>query len=71
MCGATTGLTVHHQLGHNRVPKGDPKREKIEYLTVICKRCHELYNWAMANYGRRKLMSFIAEDVTQNGEEWF
>jgi len=81
MCGTTNGLTIHHQLGHNRVPKHDPRREKIEYLTVICRRCHELYNWAMANFGRRKLMSLIAEDVAEDqeyirdhdydGEVWF
>lgn len=70
LCGSGVELTIHHQLGHNRVPKTHPKRNKLEYLTVLCRNCHEMYNWAVANYGRRKLGTFVSMDIIDE-DGWF
>lgn len=55
MCGCSDhkDLTVHHQLGHTAERKRDPRRERSEYLTLLCERCHQIYNWGMAMFDRR------------------
>lgn len=55
LCGEESQrkLTVHHQFGHSKDRKRDPRRNSPQYMTILCVRCHTLYNWAMANYDRR------------------
>lgn len=53
LCGTTQQLTIHHQFGHTAERLRDPRRNQPEFMTILCARCHELYNWAVANFDRR------------------
>lgn len=57
-------LTIHHQFGHTPERKRDPRRSRPEYMTILCVRCHSLYNWAMANFDRRN------DRTDQDEQDW-